>query len=87
METSPKERVEGRVYWSKGDALPEEGERWYVHTYCLPEVDDYHVLCEYAGTNESGDLCFMDLHNDGFKPYQKLSTEELEGMIFKARSA
>ncbi len=60
------------------------GQRYWVHTYCLPEVDDQHIACAYDGLNDHGDHIFLPLDplENAVYGMIKLDQSELEQLVF-----
>lgn len=76
-----------RIYWSKSNDLPAKNEQWHVHTYCSPEVDDTHVLCEFYGQNSSGDFVFKEIEPSVYSNRMlKFDEDELTTMIFQEKN-
>lgn len=76
-----------RVYWKESDPL-KEGEQWWCHTYCLPDVDDNHSLCVYVGKNGSGDFVFHASESVIYANQMlKFREDELPTLVFKEQTA
>jgi hypothetical protein len=80
-------KADCRHYWTNENLYMSEGDQWYVHTYVLKDVDDFHVLTEYNGRNSHGDFVFKDVESPIYSnQLYKFDKTEMLTMIFKTKT-